>query len=117
MAYTGPERRKHPRIGSRFIVSYRIWEGNDDIDISETKNLSSGGMLLTTNIKFAVGTKLALEIRLPFEPRPIMLVGEVEESREVKKGLIYDTRLMFLSVDEAHKKTITDTITYYLRRR
>ncbi|MCM8795617.1 MAG: PilZ domain-containing protein [Candidatus Omnitrophica bacterium] len=116
MAYTGPERRKHPRIDARFIVSYRIFDENDNIDISQTKNLSLGGMLLTTNRKFEEGTKLALEIRLPFDPNPIMLMAKVVESKEITKNLIYDTRLEFLAVDERHRDVIVQTVEFYLRK-
>jgi c-di-GMP-binding flagellar brake protein YcgR len=46
MNYSGPERRRHPRVSGRFIVSYRIMEEADNIDITQTKNISLGGMLL-----------------------------------------------------------------------
>ena len=52
MVYTGPERRKHPRVSGRFIVSYRILEEYNNADISQTRNMSLGGMLLTTNRVF-----------------------------------------------------------------
>jgi c-di-GMP-binding flagellar brake protein YcgR len=116
MVYAGPERRKHPRISARFIVSYRLMEENDNIDITQTKNLSLGGMLLTTNKLFHPGAKLALEIRLPFDPHPIMLIGRVVESKEITKGLIYDARLEFLAVDERHRKIMVDTVNYYLKK-
>lgn len=117
MAHSGSEeKRKHPRITARFIVSYRIMEEEDAADISQTKNISLGGMLLTTNREFKTGTNLALEIRLPFDPNPIMLIGKVLESREIIKDLIYDTRLLFLAIDEKHRKIISDTVEYYLKK-
>lgn len=116
MAYLGPERRKFPRITSRFIVSYRILEDIDNADISQTKNFSLGGMLLTTNRKFEPGTNLAVEIRLPFDPNPIMLIARVVESKEVTQDLIYDTRLAFLAIDESHRKVISQTVDYYLKK-
>lgn len=116
MAYIGPERRRHPRVSGRFIVSYRIFEENDKADITQTKNISMGGMLLTTNRQFEPGTSLALEIRLPFDPNPIMLIAKVLDSREITKNLIYDTRLMFLAVDERHRKVINETVDYYLKK-
>jgi c-di-GMP-binding flagellar brake protein YcgR len=91
-------------------------EEADNIDITQTKNISLGGMLLTTNRQFENGTNLALEIRLPFDPNPIMIIAKVLESREITKNLIYDTRLMFLSVDEKHRKAISETVNYYLKR-
>ncbi len=116
MGYAGPERRRFPRISGRFIVSYRILEESNNIDITQTKNLCLGGMLLTTNRQFNPGINLAIEIRLPFDPNPLMLVAKVIESREITKGLIYDTRLRFLSVDDKHKDVLSQTVGYYLKR-
>jgi hypothetical protein len=116
MTYTGQEKRKQPRIEGRFVVAYRILEDKDNVDISQTKNLGLGGMLLTTNRYFDPGTNLAIEIRLPFDPNPIMLLAKVLESCEITKNLIYDTRLAFLSVDQRHKKVITETVIYYLKK-
>jgi len=116
MVYNGPERRRSPRISGRFIVSYRILEEEDAVDISQTKNISLGGMLLTTNMQFDPGTNLALEIRLPFDPNPIMLIAKVVDSHEVTRDLIYDTRLTFLAVDERHRKAIVQTVDYYLKK-
>ena len=116
MKYAGAERRRHPRVNARFIVSYRILDEIDNLDISQTKNLSLGGMLLTTNRKFGIGTNLALEIRLPFDPNPIMIIAKVLESREISKDLIYDTRLIFLAIDERHRKAIKETIDYYIKK-
>jgi len=116
MVYSGVERRKHPRVYGRFIVSYRILDENNNVDITQTKNISLGGMLLTTNRQFSPGTKLAIEIRLPFDPNPILLIGKVLESREIIKGLIYDTRMEFLAVDEKHREAIGETVGYYLKK-
>ncbi len=114
--YTGAEKRKYPRANGRFIVSYRVIPKNSNADISQTKNLSLGGMLLTTNCQFPVGTNLALEIRLPFDPDPIMIIAKVLESKEISKGIIYDTRLIFLAVDEKHRNVIVETVGYYLKK-
>lgn len=116
MNYQGLERRKHPRIRGRFIVSYRILEEINNVDISQTKNLCLGGMLLTTNKRFETGTHLAVEIRLPFERNPIMLIGKVVDSKEITKDLIYDTRLEFLAIDENHRQIINKTVEYYLNK-
>jgi c-di-GMP-binding flagellar brake protein YcgR len=116
MEYSGIERRKHPRAYGRFIVSYRILDEIDDIDITQTKNISLGGMLLTTNRAFSSGTNLAIEIRLPFDPNPIMVVGRVVESKEIMKDMIYDTHLEFISVDEKHKRVVEETVDYYLKK-
>ena len=48
------------------MVSYRVKAEVDNYDISQTRNLSLGGMMLTTNREFSLGTVLAIDIRLPF---------------------------------------------------
>jgi hypothetical protein len=114
--FSGKERRKYPRANGRFIVSYRVIPNNAHADITQTKNLSLGGMLLTTNCQFPAETSLALEIRLPFDPDPIVTIAKVLESKEIVKGVIYDTRLAFVAVDEKHRRVISETIGYYLKK-
>jgi hypothetical protein len=109
------ERRRHPRVTGRFMVSYRILD-DGNLDFTQSKNLSLGGMLLTTNRQFSKGVCLAVEIRLPFERNPIMLVGKVIESQEITKDLIYDTRLEFLAVDEHHRDVLDKTVGHYLKK-
>jgi len=116
MVYTGTDRRKHPRINARFVVSYRVLEDTEKQHQSQTKNFSLGGMLLTTNRKFEPGTNFALEMRLPFDDRPITIVAKVLESHEVTKDLIYDTRLQFLTVDDRHVETMKQTVDYYVKK-
>jgi hypothetical protein len=113
MAYQGTERRKTERVKANFIVSYRVLEEIDNMDITQTKNLGLGGMLLTTSRSFPIGMHLAIEIRLPFERSPIMLIGKVIESLEITRDLIYDTRLEFMAIDENHRSIISKTVTYY----
>lgn len=113
--YIGPERRKQPRIAGKFVVSYRVKVEVDNYDISQTRNLSLGGMLLTTNRFFSHGTILAIDIRLPFFIDAIKLVGMVVASKEVVKDLIYDTRIQFLEIDPKAEGIVNDTVGYYLK--
>ena len=94
------EKRKYPRIESNFIISYRIKQLPADYDLTQTKNVSQGGLLLTTNKKFTPGTILAITIRFPFTPAGIEITGKIVDSEEVRKGWIYDTRIEFLDLDE-----------------
>jgi hypothetical protein len=116
MAYPGPERRRHPRINVHFVISYRVIDEEGNTDISQSKNVSLGGMLLTTNRQFDSGTKLSLDIRLPFDPHPLLVIARVLDSKQVIEDLIYDTRLEFLAVDEKHRNVINQTVNYYLKK-
>ena len=91
----GSDRRRHERRKANFVVSYHIAEEESNFDLSQSMNISEGGMLLTTNRVFDRGVRLALTIQLPFMDHKIELIGEVVESKEVLKDLIYQTRLMF----------------------
>lgn len=116
MPYKGAERRKYPRVNKTFIVSYRVFQDTDNYDLTQTKNLSVGGMLLTTNRKFSAGTLLAVDIRLPFLAEPLNLKARVVESKEVAKNLIYDTHLEVIDVDRDTRGAIDKTVVYHLKK-
>lgn len=115
MTYTGMERRKQPRVAGKFVVSYRVKAEVDNYDITQTRNLSLGGMLLTTNRNFTSGTLLAIDVRLPFFIDAIGFTGRVLESKEVVKDLIYDTHIQFLDIDPKAEGIVSDTVGYYLK--
>ena len=117
MSYAGPERRRHPRIKANFIVSYRVLEGRDDIDTSQAKDFSAGGVYITTNRPFGKGVRLALRIRLPFGPEPVEVAGTAVDSREIVKDLIYDTRVEFSRLKDEQRKVIEQTVSYYLKKK
>jgi c-di-GMP-binding flagellar brake protein YcgR len=96
--YNGPEKRKYLRANANFVVSYRLKRTPDNYDLSQTKNISQGGMLLTTNKKFENGTQLAMTIRFPFVNQRMEVTGEVIDSKEVVRGLIYETRISFMDL-------------------
>jgi hypothetical protein len=97
--YGGPERRKFARLNANFVVSYRVKEIPDGYDLSQTKNVSQGGILLTTNRKFENSTHLAMSIRFPFIAKRIEVTGVVVDSKEIVRDLIYETRIQFLDLD------------------
>jgi F420-non-reducing hydrogenase small subunit len=104
--YSGGEKRKSQRLKGFFSLTYRVLDSPKGGG-SEAKNIGMGGMLLTTSSELAPGTKLALDIQIPHDPHPLMLIGLVIESAEVVKDSVYDTRIEFLSVDDKHKDMIS----------
>ena len=93
------ERRQHPRTDASLVVSYRVKELASDYDISQSKNVSQGGMLLTTNRQFGPGEPLLMTLRLPCMPDAMEVTALVVASREIVRDLIYDTRVQFSSLD------------------
>ena len=98
--YKGQEKRKHRRLNVNFVVSYRVKQVPDGYDLSQSKNVSQGGMLLTTNKAFTKRTFLDMSIRFPLISRKIKVTGEVVDSKEIVKNLLYETRIKFLDLEE-----------------
>lgn len=94
------EKRKYPRIESNFVVSYRVKQVLDKYDLTQTKTVSQGGLLLTTKKKFDKGAILSVTVRFPFTSTRIKLTGRVVDSKEMAKDCIYDTRIEFIDLDE-----------------
>lgn len=94
------ERRAHPRTEANLVVSYRSRGIGSSYDISQSKNLSQGGMLLTTNRALAGGALLTMTLRLPHMPDAIEVIGKVVMSKEIVRELIYDTHVQFARLDD-----------------
>jgi hypothetical protein len=94
------ERRKYPRLSASFVISYKIKKIPNDYDLSQTKNVGQGGVLLTTNRKFVAGTQLALMVKFPFVLQRVEVSATVVDSKEIVKDLIYETRLAFSDLNK-----------------
>jgi len=103
--YKGPERRKYPRVDATFVISYRPKEISGEYDLVQSKNISQGGMLITTNKYFEKGKQLELIIRFPFVPQKIVTTAEVVDCKEMTKNLLYEKKIKLLNLDmEIFKK-------------
>jgi len=114
--YSGAERRRHSRMSANFIVSYRVRQVPDNYDLSQSKNVSQGGMMLTTNKKFENGTHLAMTIRFPFVSQKIRVLAEVVDSNEIVRNLIYETRIKFLDLDEEFFRKMGDFVNKHMKK-
>ncbi|MGE5279708.1 MAG: PilZ domain-containing protein [Deltaproteobacteria bacterium] len=91
------DKRRHKRLGVTYQVSYRLKDSTHSYNMSRTKNISRGGMLLSVNTPYPAGTWLTLLVRLPFLMQPVEVAGEVLSSREMVKGSLYEVRIRFSS--------------------
>lgn len=115
MAYTESERRRYPRLNQHFLVRYWMLGGVDETDLCQVRDISLGGIRLTTGKPFENGAKLVLKIRLP--GGEIMPTGRVLESRQFVKAMpVCDTRLEFSEINESERKTLGDTLDNYLKK-
>lgn len=104
--YIGRDRRKYRRGDANIVVSYHLRTEKGNYDLTQTKNVSQGGMLLTTNRKFEKGTRLDMDMQFPFLDEKIRVVAEVLHSKEVLKDLIYETRLRFYDLRKPLSKQL-----------
>ncbi|MEW6182781.1 MAG: PilZ domain-containing protein [Bacillota bacterium] len=107
--YQGPERRRYPRLNIGFIVSHRVKDTDDGYYLSQTKNISRGGMLLTTGKQYGASTHLEMTLRFPFS-RKIKVTGEVLDSKEVARNFIYATRVQFLDMENTISQQLGDFV-------
>jgi hypothetical protein len=108
--YSGSDRRKNPRLTANFVISYRLKQYRGGYDLTQTKDISKGGILLTTNKSFTPGTHLAMTIRFPFIPQRIEVAGMVVDSKEVVRHLIYETRIQFLDLDDNFLRDLAEFV-------
>ncbi len=104
------DRRQHPRRDASLVVSYRPTYPTAIHDITHTRNISQGGMLLTTARAFAPGDLLAIVARLPVRGSPSLVTGTAGAvgSREIVPRLIYETRVRFVDPDRRSFQVIRD---------
>lgn len=98
--YNGVERRRYPRTNAAFLVSYKNMYSDSDFNLSQTVNISQGGLLLTTSELFPKGTTLKMLTFLPFFSQRVNLSGKVVRQREIAKGLIYETGVEFTNLEQ-----------------
>ncbi len=103
------DQRQHRRREISLVVSYRPEDPTAGYGIAQMRDISQGGMLLTTARAFAPGALLAIRIRLPFRCSPSFVSGTAEsvESREIVQHL-YETRLQFVDLDRWSTRIIGD---------
>ena len=115
MDYSGFEKRRAQRADVRFLVSYAVEDPSNGSmrDLTQTRNISALGAMVTTDKPLTPATAVAMKIRLPSQPVPIALQGQVVESKEVTRNFIYYTRVKFLAVEEKDQDLISEAVDYF----
>lgn len=100
------ERRNHPRSDVRIVVSYRGDDLAGGYDISESENISPGGMLLATRREFSTGEPLVLTLRAPARLEATEVYARVVASHEIVPNHVYLTRVRFTNTDRRFFRTL-----------
>ena len=101
------ERRQFKRISKTCIVSYAPVKSEEiKFDISQTKNLSEGGLLFISDKKFEKDVILKIKLRLPEFSDYVIVQVQVVDSTQIVKNLIYETRGRFVEAGQSTKEAI-----------
>ncbi|MGD0335491.1 MAG: PilZ domain-containing protein [Candidatus Omnitrophota bacterium] len=98
--FESSERRKYQRLAEGYFVYYKVKGTSENYNLTRTKNISRGGMLLTVEKPFKEGANMEFIIRGPFTHGvDITMTGVVLECRELAKDFIYEIRIRFSDPD------------------
>ncbi|MBN2097866.1 MAG: PilZ domain-containing protein [Candidatus Omnitrophica bacterium] len=101
------ERRKYVRFNVQTKVNFQVVPEKKESAPSTrvegiSKNISAEGICFSSEKKLTPGSKLELEIFLPNEPEPLLLMGEVkwsEASGQQQTGkTLYDTGVQLFNI-------------------
>ncbi|MCK4823169.1 PilZ domain-containing protein, partial [bacterium] len=79
------EKRKSGRLYEVISVRQRSQE-NQDIEVTQAKDISKGGLRIATDTRLDIGSKVNIEVSVPRSPRPYYTLGEVIWLKEAKNS-------------------------------
>lgn len=92
------EKRKYLRLKKRFVIRYEKGTlKKRGYDLSQTLNVSKGGLLFFTSEPFEKGDGVSLQVHFPFMPETTSIKGEVVGCEMKREGL-YQTRIKFVEL-------------------
>jgi len=112
------ERRRFVRINANFVVSYiDVTPEVSKSNITQTKNIGLGGILVTTDRKIKAGTILKIKLMIPTAPTYVEVKVEVVGCKEKVKDLIYEIRGRFVVLKDEDKDYVYKIVESYSRSR
>ncbi len=110
------ERRRFVRINANFVVSYiDVTPEMSKSNITQTKNIGLGGILITTDREVAAETVLKVKLKIPTAPAYVEVKIKVLDCKEKIKDLLYEIRGRFVVLKDEDKDYIYKVIESYSR--
>ena len=118
------ERRKYYRMPVDHLLEFREYslsEGQDNLKLSNLKNISGGGILFESDSVLPVGTLLKMKLKIPGWQRhkteflkhdrdsttePLVALGHVVRVEEMEDGKNYEIGVFFECVDDDHRNAL-----------
>lgn len=109
------ERRQYVRVTKNFILTYYEKDRpGEKHEITQLKNISLGGMCFITTKSHTPKTHLAIELKTPYLANITYLEGTVQMSHEKVKGILYETRVKFESLNTEAEYLLSKMIEFFV---
>ncbi len=110
------ERRAFLRLSSKLNATYKMADAKQDLSGSVvpslTKDVSGGGIRLTTAVQFGLKTRLQVEVKFPDRAKPVAFTGEVvwsqplEQSEAIDRTRRFETGVKFVTISKKDQQYI-----------
>lgn len=102
------EKRKYVRIEWPVVVQYKTIEEPYTQDQIVGKDISEGGVSFIVYERLTKGTRLEMQIQVPFDSMPVFAKGEVVWIKKIVRepGAAFEVGISFSEVDPKDKKRL-----------
>ena len=102
------EKRSFVRIDWPVIIRYKTLEEPYTEDHIRGKDISEGGVSFILYERLAKGTRLDLDIQVPFDSMPIFVKGDIAWIRQIgeEHAKTFEVGVSFSEVDEHDKRRL-----------
>ena len=115
--YSGEERRKFPRLTAAYMIQYRLLDKTSGFDITSTRNISRGGVTITTSSKLVPGDVLNLTLKFPFTPAPIGIQAQVVSCHDTANKSVWEASVKFIDLPGDYADKIEEFIEKIARKK
>jgi len=107
----GLGRRVYSRINKKINLSYKLYKSREELlkggfqpdQLSVSKNVSAGGLLIVSASTMPIGAILDLKIELVGENEPIECLAKIVRVEEIQEDKEYEIAICFLDITSAQR--------------
>ncbi len=113
------DRRKYIRIPYEAVIRYKARPQKEPkkkvFSDACSKNISTGGILMTTKEHYPFGTILEVELDVPSLDgySTVTILGQVVRTTEIQKGKMYENGISFYKIDEQDEELLEQFLEFF----
>ena len=113
------DRRKYIRIPYEAVIRYKACPNKEQKKKSFSdacsKNISGGGIMMTTKEHFPTGTILEVELDIPSLDgySTVKILGQIVRTIESEKGKRYENGISFYKIDEQDEEILEQFLEFF----